>query len=86
MRWLARLMLLLCASSAVADQQRAEKLFAEGRKYLDAGEYSLACTTFEQSQAADPAVGTQLNIALCYEKWGKLAPAYHAYRDAEATA
>ena len=65
---------------------RADKLFEDGRKYLAAKEYALACTAFEQSHAADPAIGTQLNIALCYEEWGKLASAYRAFLEAERLA
>ncbi len=66
-----------------ADKARADKLFEDGRKYLATKEYALACTAFEQSQAADPAIGTELNIALCYEQWGKIASAYRAYVEAE---
>ncbi|HLL21253.1 MAG TPA: hypothetical protein VK427_03930, partial [Kofleriaceae bacterium] len=82
MRWIAVVgTIALVANTASADSSsktRADKLFSDGRKYLVNGEYSLACTAFEQSQAADPAIGTQLNIALCYEQWGKLAAAYDA--------
>jgi hypothetical protein len=74
------------ASADPAAKKRADKLFEDGRKYLANGEYSLACTAFEESQAVDPAVGTQLNIALCYEKWGKLAAAYTVYLDTERAA
>ena len=65
---------------------RADKLFDDGRRYLQNKEYQLACTAFEESQAADPALGTELNIALCYEEWGHVAAAYHAYREAERIA
>jgi hypothetical protein len=65
------------------EKLRADKLFDYGRRYLAAKEYALACTAFEESNAADPAIGTLLNIALCYEEWGKLASAYRAYVEAE---
>jgi len=71
------------ASAQPRDKKRADKLFEDGRRYLTAKEYALACTAFEQSQEADPAIGTLLNIALCYEDWGHLAAAYRAYLDAE---
>ena len=90
MRWLVTWGYLgLLAGTAAADpsgRARADKLFNDGRKYLANGEFSLACTAFEQSQQADRAIGTQLNIALCYEKWGHLATAYHAFSDAERMA
>ena len=78
----------LCASAAAdpASKERADKLFEDGRRYLGQREYALACTAFEQSQQADPAIGTQLNIALCYEQWGKTASAYRAYVEAERLA
>lgn len=68
------------------EKLRADKLFEDGRRYLTAKEYALACTAFEQSHQADPAIGTLLNIALCYEEWGKLAAAYRAYVEAEKLA
>jgi tetratricopeptide (TPR) repeat protein len=82
---LVALALVALPSAAFADKAskaRADKLFEDGRGYLASKEYKLACTAFEQSQQADPAIGTQLNIALCYEEWGKLAKAYKAYVEA----
>ena len=78
-------------SPALADtpkeqKARADRLFDDGRKYLQNKEYALACAAFEQSEAADPALGTELNIALCYEQWGHVAAAYHAYQEAERIA
>jgi tetratricopeptide (TPR) repeat protein len=73
-------------ADAKAEKARADKLFDDGRKYLTSKEYALACTAFEQSQAADPAIGTQLNIALCYEEWGHVAAAYRAYVEAARVA
>src|ERR1041385_762829 len=81
--------LLAVHGAALADKAskaRADKLFEDGRNYLQRKEYALACTAFEQSQQADASVGTQLNIALCYEEWGKLAAAYKAYVVAEKLA
>jgi hypothetical protein len=90
MRALLVVMALVAVPSvALADKAskaRAEQLFDDGRNYLQRKEYALACTAFEQSQQADAAIGTQLNIALCYEEWGKLAAAYKAYVAAERQA
>lgn len=71
---------------ASPEKIRADKLFEDGRRYLAAKEYALACTAFEESHKTDPAIGTQLNIALCYEEWGKLAAAHRAYVEAERLA
>jgi tetratricopeptide (TPR) repeat protein len=70
------------AQPATDAQKRADTLFGEGQRFLANKEYAVACTAFEQSQALDPAIGTQLNIALCYEQWGHIASAYKAYLEA----
>jgi hypothetical protein len=65
---------------------RAEALFDEGRRLMNAGAYDAACPKFADSQALDPAPGTALNLATCYEKAGKYASAWAAFRTAEALA
>jgi hypothetical protein len=60
----------------------AEGLFAEGRALLERGNFAEACPILESSQALEPAVGTLLNLALCYEKLGRSASAWAAWRDA----
>lgn len=84
--WIAVVLGSVPFAAAETPKERADKLFEDGRKYLSAKEYALACTAFEQSHASDPAIGTQLNIALCYEAWGKTAGAYRAYVEAERLA
>jgi tetratricopeptide (TPR) repeat protein len=82
MRWVVALLCVSHVAFAETPKQRADKLFEDGRRYLVNKEYALACTAFEQSQQADPAIGTQLNIALCYEEWGHVAAAYKAFQEA----
>ena len=84
--WIAVVVGSATFAAAETPKERADKLFEDGRKYLSAKEYALACTAFEQSHVSDPAIGTQLNIALCYEAWGKTAAAYRAYVEAERLA
>lgn len=73
----------LLAQPASSDaQKRADALFSQGQRFLKNKEYAVACAAFEQSQKLDPAIGTQLNIALCYEQWGHVAVAYHAFLEA----
>jgi tetratricopeptide (TPR) repeat protein len=79
--------LLLLTSLAVADDKsKADTLFKQGKKLMGEKKYSDACEAFEQSMKLDPGIGTQLNIAKCYEDWGKLARALHAYQAAERMA
>jgi hypothetical protein len=68
------------------DAARAEALFAEGRKLMAAHDYAAACVKFADSQALDPAPGTALNLATCYERAGKLASAWAAFKTAQASA
>jgi hypothetical protein len=68
------------------DAARAESLFAEGRRLMAAKDYAAACPKFAHSQALEPAPGTALNLATCYESAGKLASAWAAFRIARASA
>lgn len=70
---------LLSTTFANADPATAEALFSEGRRLYADGNYAAACTKFEESNKADPAVGTQLNLAMCWEKLGKTASAWAMY-------
>ncbi len=67
------------AQPAVAD---AELLFEQGRELAGAGNYDEACPKFEASLRLDPALGTRMNLADCYEASGKLASAWSMYRSA----
>jgi hypothetical protein len=60
----------------------AEALFAEGRRLAGEGKYAEACPKFEGAQKVAPTAGTQLNLADCYEKSGRLASAWASFRDA----
>lgn len=61
-------------------------LFAEARELLIAGDASLACPLLEESQRLDAGLGTQYNLAVCYEQLGKLASAHALYREVAAAA
>jgi hypothetical protein len=71
------------ASDSVA---AAEQLFEQARQMFDQGDYVGACPRFEASLKLDPALGTLLNLATCYEKQGKLASAWGHYREVVALA
>lgn len=71
-------------SYPVNAQQRAaaELLFEEGKKAMDAGDFTQACAKFEESNRLDAASGTTLNLAHCEERRGRVASAWERYRAA----
>jgi hypothetical protein len=83
---------LLCATSAHAQQRTsaekaaAESLFDHAMEYLKAGDLQAACENFEKSQKIDPAVGTLLYLAECYERTGRTASAWATFREAASLA
>lgn len=62
-------------SSAIAEQ-----LFNEARELGKQGKWAEACPKFEASLKQDPALGTRLNLANCFERIGKLASAWGIYK------
>lgn len=81
-RWLA-VAALLALSAAPAAADKADELFARGKAQLAKKQYAQACVTFEKVDALDPGIGAKLNVARCYQEWGKLASAHRWYSDAE---
>jgi hypothetical protein len=72
----------IAAGSTLAYAQDAETLFREGRKALDAGDWTTACAKFSESQRLEPAPGTLVNVARCEERAGKLLMAVEHFRTA----
>jgi hypothetical protein len=70
------------AQGSASDRALAQSLFDQAREAMEAGHVDDACPKFAESQRLDPAGGTLLNLALCYEKQGKIASAWGAFEDA----
>lgn len=60
----------------------AESLIEQARKLLADGRVSEACATFERSQKLAPDVGTLLQLGNCYQRDGRTASAWLAFREA----
>jgi tetratricopeptide (TPR) repeat protein len=79
-------LMLLASPSPATEAPIAETLFDEGRSLLEQGNVEEALAKFKESQRLDPSPGTLLNIALSYERLGRTASAWAAYREAERLA
>lgn len=72
--------LFLTSATARADHGEAVRLFEEGRKQRDAGEYEKALRTFERSLAEEKSVGSYFNLGLVLEQLGRYRDAYDAFQ------
>jgi hypothetical protein len=92
--WLAATMIIAIVpvrlawaqSSSGSEKVTAEALFEDGRRLVASGKYAEACPKFEASQKLDPSAGTLLNLASCWEKQGRSATAWGAYKEAASLA
>lgn len=75
--------LAICALAGAAHADPADQLFRKGKRLLAQKKYAAACAAFEDSDRLDPGIGAKLNVAKCYQDWGKLATAWRWYVDAE---
>jgi hypothetical protein len=78
--------LVLAAAPARAQSAKAaaQTAFEKGKRLFAAGDTDAACPAFEESEKLDPQLGTQYNLALCYEKAGKLTSAWINFSEVAA--
>ena len=96
-----RSVLALCAALALAladmgrahaqekprtDPDRAQALFDQAMKLMDARDFAPACPLLAQSDELDPGMGTRFRLAECYEKIGRLASAWTLFNDVAVAA
>jgi hypothetical protein len=74
------------AQTRTEDRVAAESLFSDGRRLMQAGDYSNACPKLEASRRLEGALGTTLNLGHCYEQLGRTASAWAEFRSAAAEA
>ncbi len=75
--------LLLASGHAHAQEAAADALFDSARTAMAKGDFDRACEQFRASDKLDPAPGTELNLADCEEKRGRLASAWELFRTVE---
>lgn len=84
MRYAIIISIVISAAGGTAHAQAnavAEQLFNEGRELEAQGKWAEACPKFEASLQRDPALGTRLNLATCYQHVGKTASAWALFRE-----
>jgi hypothetical protein len=64
---------------SASPETRAQELFVQAGELMLADDAAGACPLLEESQRLDPALGTQFNLAACYEQTGKLASAHRLF-------
>jgi serine/threonine-protein kinase len=73
-------------AQGLGQEALSESLFQDGRKLMEQGNFAEACPKLAESHAIDPAGGTVLLLALCYEQLGKTASAWVKFNEALASA
>ncbi len=71
-----------CFAGPAETRAAADALFREGRALVKQGNFAAACDKLDASQNLDPAPGTLLALADCFEKDGRLASAWSTWNDA----
>ncbi|HKO53293.1 MAG TPA: hypothetical protein VJV79_36540 [Polyangiaceae bacterium] len=74
------------AQISAEEKATAEAVFEEGMRLIKQGNFSEACPKFEISQRVEPAVGTMLYLAECYEKTNRTASSWAMFREAASLA
>ncbi len=71
--------LALAGPAHAGGEDEAKALFERGRELVKAGNNAEACPLFEHSLQLAPALGTELNLAICWAAVGRLVDAQRLF-------
>jgi hypothetical protein len=71
---------------AQSSSAHARVLFREARALMDKGRFEEACPKLEESLRLDQGMGTQFNLAHCWEQMGRTASAWGLFLDVASAA
>jgi hypothetical protein len=74
------------ASAAPSASAQARSLFRDARRLMEKGRFAEACPKLQESLRIDPGMGTQFNLAHCWEQLGLTASAWGLFLDVAAAA
>ncbi len=74
------------AAPSASGSAQARSLFREARQLMDKKRFAEACPKLQESLRIDPGMGTQFNLAHCWEQLGLTASAWGMYLDVAAAA
>lgn len=69
-----------------SEKPMAEALFQAGREHFERGEIEEACAKLDASRRIEPALGTVLHLADCYERIGRYASAWALFEEGASLA
>lgn len=74
------------ADPTPSERAAAESLFQQGTSLMQDKQFARACEKFEGSNQLDPALGTMLRLADCYDRMGRTASAWAVFRESSSLA
>lgn len=74
------------ADVSPTDKATAQALFDQAKQLAISGKYGEACPKFEESERLDPGIGTQFQLANCYEHAGRIASAWTLFLEVASSA
>jgi hypothetical protein len=77
---------LAVADVSPTDRATAQALFDQAKQLAASAKYAEACPKFEESERLDPGIGTQFQLANCYEHAGRIASAWTLFLDVASAA